>query len=219
MSSEPVLLVGIAGGSGSGKTSLARELCRELPGGTALRLEHDSYYHDLAHLPSSERTQVNFDHPRSLDNDLLADHLEALQAGRSIPGLSYDFSTHTRRRVTQVVEARPVVIVEGILLFSVPRLLSAFDLRVFVDCPSDLRFIRRLKRDISERGRDVPGVCEQYLGTVRPMHEEFVEPGQAEAHVVVSGLARLQDSVRDVRTAIGERTQVPRSLCRSDSSQ
>lgn len=206
VSSERVQIVGIAGGSGSGKTTLARRLCAALRGlhgaDHCLRIEHDSYYRDLSSMPAEERAVVNFDHPRALDNALLAQHLRELRAGRAVPALSYDFATHTRPPVTASLQPCPVVVVEGILLQSVAELRTALDLKVFVDTPADLRFVRRLRRDVAERGRSVESVCAQYLETVRPMHEEFVAPAKDGADLVVSGVGPIEDAVRRVQERI-----------------
>ncbi|HEB52554.1 MAG TPA: uridine kinase [bacterium] len=177
--------IGIAGGSGSGKTSLTKALVARFGPERCCVLEHDSYYRDLSHQPPEVRAATNFDHPDSLDNGLLAEHLRALSAGRTIERPIYDFSTHTRRPGGDRVGPRPLVICEGILLLSVPELRTAFDLRVFVDTPADVRVLRRLQRDIAERGRTVSSVVHQYLDTVRPMHETFVEPAKRTAQLVL----------------------------------
>lgn len=177
--------VAIAGGSGSGKTSLSRALVELLGTERCAVLDHDSYYRDLSHLPLEQRAQVNFDHPDSLENGLLAQHLAQLRAGHAVARPIYDFATHTRLPATSQVEPRPVVLCEGILLLAVPELRSAFDLRVFVDTPADVRALRRVQRDIVERGRTVHSVVQQYLHSVRPMHERFVEPARSTADVVL----------------------------------
>lgn len=177
--------VAVAGGSGSGKTTLARELAARLGPERCAVLDHDSYYRDLSHLSPQERAAVNFDHPESLENGLLADHIEALRRGEPIERPRYDFANHSRLFATVRVEPRAVILCEGILLLAVPELRSAFDLRVFVDVPSDVRVLRRLERDIVERGRTVHSVVDQYLRTVRPMHETFVEPARATADLVL----------------------------------
>ncbi|MEO6594639.1 MAG: uridine kinase [Planctomycetota bacterium] len=177
--------VAIAGGSGSGKTSLTRALVATLGADRCSVLDHDSYYFDLSHLPPAVRAEANFDHPESLDSHLLAGHLENLRAGIAVERPSYDFATHTRRRDATRIEPRPIILCEGILLLAVPELRSAFDLRVFVDTPADVRALRRVRRDIVERGRTVESVVQQYLESVRPMHERFVEPARATADLVL----------------------------------
>jgi len=178
------LIIGVVGGSGSGKTTVARAIL-ESSGSEAAFLDQDGYYKDLAHLTLEERRQVNFDHPDSLDNDLLVTHLEALAAGEAIDKPTYDFPAHTRAAATVRVAAAPIVIVDGILLFSDARLRALFDIKVFVDVADDIRFIRRMLRDVTERGRTVDDVVRQYLATVRPMHLEFVEPSKRWADVII----------------------------------
>lgn len=177
--------VAIAGGSGSGKTSLTRALVQALGEDRCAVLDHDSYYRDLGHVPLEQRAAVNFDHPDSLENGLLAAHLAHLRSGHTVARPIYDFATHTRLPATARVEPRPIVLCEGILLLAVPELRSAFDLRVYVDTPPDVRALRRVQRDIVERGRTVESVVRQYLQTVRPMHERFVEPARGTADLVL----------------------------------
>ncbi|MEZ6035880.1 MAG: uridine kinase [Planctomycetota bacterium] len=176
--------IAIAGGSGSGKTSLTAAVVRAL-GGRCAVLDHDSYYRDLGHQPITVRAATNFDHPDSLDNALLAQHTAALLAGRAVERPCYDFSTHTRKAETQRVEPQPTVLCEGILLLAVPELRRSFDLRVYVDTPADVRALRRVQRDVVERGRTVSSVIKQYLDSVRPMHERFVEPARRTADLVL----------------------------------
>jgi uridine kinase len=178
-------LIGIAGGSGSGKTTVARRIRDSLRRDSVVLLDHDSYYKDLEHVPEAVRAQVNFDHPDSLDNDLFVPHLETLIAGRAIEKPVYDFARHTRAPETVRTEPREVIIVDGILLFAEERLREMFDLKIFVDADADVRFIRRLQRDIEVRGRSLASVVEQYLSTVRPMHFEFVEPSKRYADVII----------------------------------
>jgi uridine kinase len=148
-------------------------------------ITHDAYYRDLSHLPQRLRAQVNFDHPDALETELLVEHLERLRAGQPVEIPIYDFTTHTRTDRTQRVEVASVVIVEGILVFVEPELRRLFDVKIYIDTGADVRFIRRLRRDIEERGRSVESVCEQYLSTVRPMHLEFVEPSKRYADVII----------------------------------
>lgn len=178
-------LIGIAGGTGSGKTTVARRIYDSLHLDSAVFMDHDAYYRDLQHLPVEERRQLNFDHPDSLDNALLIDHLERLLAGETIQKPVYDFVAHTRAPETVRVESRDVILVDGILLFVEPRLREMFDLKVFVDTDADVRFIRRLRRDLELRGRTLDSVVDQYLHTVRPMHYEFVEPSKRYADVIL----------------------------------
>ncbi len=177
--------VALAGGSGSGKTSLCEALVQAIGSGRCAVLDHDSYYRDLAHLPLDERAGTNFDHPDSLDNHLLAQHLADLRAGIDVARPGYDFTTHSRRPEATRVEPRPIILCEGILLLAVPELREAFDLRVYVDTPADVRALRRVQRDIVERGRTVESVVHQYLTSVRPMHEQFVEPARATADLML----------------------------------
>lgn len=186
--------VAIVGGTGSGKTTLAQALAARLGDGCCV-LDHDSYYRDLSHLDPAARAAVNFDHPDSLENGLLIQHLNWLRAGRAIDKPSYCFATHTRKAEARRIEPRPVVLVEGILVLSLPELRSAFDLRVFVDVPDDVRALRRMQRDIRERGRTVESVAAQWISTVRPMHERFVRPVRSGADIVVSGEAPLAQSI------------------------
>lgn len=178
------LIIGVAGGSGSGKTTVAMAIHGRL-GVDAVFLDQDAYYADLGHLPLEERIRTNFDHPDALDTDLMVAHLEALASGQSIDKPTYDFAQHTRAPGTIRVEPRDVILVDGILIFADARLRRLFDVKVFVDVADDLRFIRRMQRDVSERGRSVDSVIAQYLGTVRPMHLEFVEPSKRHAHVII----------------------------------
>jgi len=179
------LIIGIAGGTGSGKTTLARKLMEALPEQKAALIEHDWYYRDRSHLTPAQRSLVNFDEPDALENDLLLAHLRTLKAGQSVSCPQYDFATHTRRPAVRQVHPRPVVVVEGILLFAVSSLRDCFDLRIFVDTDDDIRLLRRLKRDLTERGRDVESIEAQYYGSVRPMHHLHVVPSRRFAHLIV----------------------------------
>jgi uridine kinase len=178
------LTIGVAGGSGSGKTTVAHGILEALAGDAVL-VDQDAYYKDLAHLPLEERARVNFDHPDAFDTELMIAHLGRLAAGEAIDKPTYDFSRHTRGGAVVRIEPRPVIVVEGILLFADARLRDALDVKVFVDVADDVRFIRRLLRDVQERGRTMENVVEQYLRTVRPMHLEFVEPSKRWADVII----------------------------------
>ncbi|NTU55632.1 MAG: uridine kinase [Anaerolineales bacterium] len=179
------LVIGIAGGSGSGKTTVAQEILQRVGPDRIAFLQHDSYYKDLSGLPPVQRIQVNFDHPNSLETELLIQHIASLRDGKPVEVPIYDFSTHSRTSQTYTVQPRMVILVEGILIFTEPALRGMFDVKIFVDTDSDLRFIRRLERDITERGRTTESVIKQYQATVRPMHLEFVEPSKRYADVII----------------------------------
>ena len=179
------LVIGIAGGSGSGKTTVADAILKRVGSERIAFIQHDSYYKDLSGLPPVQRAEVNFDHPHSLETDLLIRHILALRDGQAVDVPIYDFSTHRRTGKTFTVAARRVILVEGILIFAEARLRDLFDVKLFVDTDSDIRFIRRLQRDISERGRTTESVIRQYQSTVRPMHLEFVEPSKRYADIII----------------------------------
>jgi len=179
------LVIGIAGGSGSGKTTVAQEILSRVGPDRIAFLQHDSYYKDLTGLPPAQRAEVNFDHPNSLETDLLIQHVVSLRDGQSVEVPIYNFATHSRTRDTFTVAPHPVILVEGILIFVEPRLRDLFDVKIFVDTDADIRFIRRLQRDLSERGRTTESVIHQYQSTVRPMHLEFVEPSKRYADVII----------------------------------
>lgn len=181
----PPLFIGVAGGSGSGKTTVAEALIEAIEG-VAL-VEHDWYYRHMPHLSYEQRSRVNYDHPDSLETDLLVEHLEALRAGRPVDRPVYDFTEHLRAERTIPLAPAPVVVVEGILVLADDALRSLLDLKVFIDTDPDLRLARRLERDIRERGRSVESVLAQYLATVRPMHNEFVEPSKRHADLIIPG--------------------------------
>ena len=175
----------MAGGTGSGKTTIAQRIAAAVPAEQVLVLEHDAYYRDLSHLDDLARARVNFDHPDALETSLLVEHLSALRTGAGVGVPIYDFSSHTRAPVLRRVEARPLVLVEGILVLADEALRTLFDLKIYVDTDADIRILRRLERDIDERGRSFASVCEQYYSTVRPMHLLFVEPSKRWADVIV----------------------------------
>jgi uridine kinase len=178
-------VIGVAGGTGSGKTTVVRRSMEALGETDVTVLAHDRYYRDHPDLRLEERGGLNYDHPNSLDTDLLVGHVRALREGRPADLPVYDFTRHVRMPETMPVQPGSAIIVEGILIFADPALRSLMDVKVFVDTDSDIRFIRRLQRDIAERGRTVPSVIDQYMSTVKPMHEEFVEPSKRYADLIV----------------------------------
>jgi len=179
------IIVGIAGGTGSGKTTVARAIYDRVGPDRIEWISHDSYYRNFEGLTPEERHHINFDHPDSLETELLARHLDVLCKGSAVEVPIYDFTTHSRKAETQRVEPRKVIIVEGILVLGEPELRKRIDIKLFVDTPPDIRFLRRLMRDIKTRGRSVESVIEQYVTTVRPMHEEFVEPSKRHADLII----------------------------------
>src|SRR5467141_1217626 len=179
------MIIGISGGTGSGKTTVANRILESVSADEVVFIQQDLYYRNLKDMPLDYRNAANFDHPDALDNDLLVNHLKKLRAGEAVELPIYDFRTHTRLPDTTRINPKPIVIVEGILIFAEPRLLEQMDIKVFVDTPDDIRFIRRLRRDIAERGRSLDSVIEQYLATVRPMHMQFVEPSKRHADVII----------------------------------
>ncbi len=179
------LVIGIAGGSGSGKTTVAQVVLDRVGAKRIAFLPHDAYYRDLSGLSLSQRAKINFDHPDSLESELLVEHIHQLKKGQSIQLPVYSFKTHARTDQFIEVQPHPIILVEGILIFAEPKLREVFDVKIFVDTDADIRFIRRLDRDISERGRTVTSVIEQYQKTVRPMHLEFVEPSKRYADVII----------------------------------
>jgi uridine kinase len=181
---KPVV-IGVAGGTGSGKTTVAREVLKRAGTDQITLIQHDAYYKDLGDLPCAQRAMQNFDHPDALENELLIVHLKELKAGRPVEVPVYDFTTHTRTPQTQHVEPHRVILMEGILIFADPELRDLMDVKIYVDTDADIRFIRRLERDIAERDRTTESVVRQYLATVRPMHQEFVEPSKRFADVII----------------------------------
>jgi len=215
------LTVGVAGGSGSGKTTFARALYEALGEEHVTYITHDSYYKDLSHLSLAERAKANFDHPNSLDTALLVEHLRALKRGESVEVPEYCFATHARLARTMKVEPRRVILVEGILIFADRALVQELVIKVFVDTESDLRLIRRIHRDVKERGRSLESIVDQYVKTVRPMHMDFVEPSKREADVIIPlgmnqvaldmFLSRLQAEIADQLPQSTPRTPQPLS--------
>ena len=179
------LVIGIAGGTGSGKTTVSKVILNRVGADQVAYIMHDYYYKDLSNLPPNQRSTVNFDHPNSLDSELMIEHVKELKAGRAVSVPTYDFTTHSRTEKTILVETRPIILVEGILIFTEAELRDLFDVKLFVDTDADIRFIRRLQRDITERGRTTESVVHQYQTTVRPMHLRFVEPSRRYADVII----------------------------------
>ena len=179
------IVVGVAGGSGSGKTTVVRRIVDSLGDAQVTVIEHDRYYRDRNDLRFEERLALNYDHPDSLETDLLVRHVQALRLGQDVQAPAYDFARYVRQPATQLLAARKAIIVEGILIYTDAALRKLLDIKVFVDTDDDTRFIRRLQRDINERGRTVQSVIDQYLSTVKPMHLEFVEPSKRYADIIV----------------------------------
>jgi uridine kinase len=179
------LIVGIAGGSGSGKSTVARRIARSLAAPQVAFIDMDAYYKDFSHLPMDERRRVNWDHPEAFDVDLLVQHLDLLRDGHAIDKPTYDFVSHARASRTERIEPGLVVVIDGILLFADERVRSRCDVKVFVDADADIRLIRRIRRDMAERGRPLDEILNQYLSTVQPMHLQFVEPSKRYADVIV----------------------------------
>lgn len=177
--------IAVAGGTGSGKTTISNAILSRVGAHNIAYLPHDAYYKDLTHLSIEHRRAINFDHPDSLDTDLLIQHIIALQAWKPVAIPVYDFTRHERTTQTERVEPQPIIMVEGILILAEPSLRPLFDVKIFVDTDADIRFIRRLKRDVAERGRTPDSVIEQYMLYVRPMHQEFVEPSKRYADVII----------------------------------
>ena len=185
MGHDAPLVIGIAGGSGSGKTTVAQVILQRVGPDRIAFIQHDAYYKDLSGLPPAQRAEVNFDHPNSLETELMIAQVTQLKNGESVEVPIYDFATHSRTTQTYTVKPRGVILIEGILIFVEPALRDLCDLKIYVDTDSDIRFIRRLQRDISERGRTADSVVKQYMSTVRPMHLEFVEQSKRYADVII----------------------------------
>lgn len=185
MSNKKPVIIGVAGGTGSGKTTVSRVIRQRVGVGRIAYLQHDSYYKDNSHLSAAKRARINFDHPESLETSLLIKHLKKLLSGRTIEMPTYDFTKHRRLSTTIKVEPKPVILVEGILIFAEYKLQKLFDVKIFVDTEDDIRFIRRLRRDIEQRGRSVHSVIDQWLTTVKPMHNEFVEPSKRWVDIII----------------------------------
>jgi len=181
------IIVGVAGGSGSGKTAFCQSIFEQVGEPHVSYLSHDSYYRDYPDLARAERRRINYDHPDALENELSVAHLKALKAGHAVKVPIYDFVNHRRKEETRPIELKPILLLEGILVLVDERLRELMTLKIYLDAPPDVRFIRRLERDIAERGRTVEGVIQQYLSTVRPMHLKFVEPSKRHADLIIPG--------------------------------
>ena len=200
-----MLIIGIAGGTGSGKTTVVNQIIRQLPTDEVCVISQDSYYNATDNLPYEERTKINFDHPRAIDFELLIKHLKALKSGHKIQQPIYSFVTHNRTKDTIKTHPRKVVIVEGILIFNNKELRNLFDIKIFVHAETDERLIRRLKRDITERGRDIDEVLNRYQTTLKPMHQEFIEPTKNFADLIIPNDRFNTVAIDIVRTVINER--------------
>jgi len=200
-----MLIIGIAGGTGSGKTTVVNQIIKYLPTDEVCVLSQDSYYKATDSLSYEERTQINFDHPRAIDFDLLVKHLENLKKGKTIEQPIYSFVTHNRTKDTLKTRPRKVVIVEGILIFNNKELRSLFDIKIFVHADTDERLIRRVRRDITERGRDIDEVLNRYQNTLKPMHLQFIEPTKNFADLIIPNDKHNTVAIDIVRTVINER--------------
>ena len=199
--SRPIL-IGITGGTGSGKSTVSRQILKHLPEQSITIIPQDAYYKNQDHLPLEERIKVNYDHPFSFETDLLTRHLEALLQGESIEMPQYDFERHTRKKETVTIESRNIIILEGILLFDDPGLRELMDIKIFVDTDADVRIIRRIMRDIKERGRSLDSVINQYMTTVRPAHLQFVEPNKKYADIIIPEGGKNQVAIDIIVTKI-----------------
>jgi len=200
-----MLIIGIAGGTGSGKTTVVNQILNELPDDEVAVISQDSYYRKNDNLSYEERSKINFDHPKSIDFELLVKHLKELRKGNIIEQPIYSFVTHNRTKDVIKTHPRKVIIVEGILVFSNKELLDLFDIKIYVHADSDERLIRRIKRDVAERGRDVSEVLERYQKTLKPMHQQFIEPGKALADIIIPNDRYNTVAVDIVRTVISNK--------------
>ena len=200
---KSLLLIGLAGGTGSGKTTVVSKILQNLNANEVNVLSQDNYYHDNAHLSLQEREKLNYDHPKSIDFDLLVKHVQALKNGESIEQPIYSFVTHTRTGNHVLVEPREVLIVEGILVLTSKELLKEFDLKVFVHADNDERLIRRIRRDTQERGRDLEEVLHRYQTTLKPMHDEFIEPSKSYADIIIPNMRPNTVAIDFLTTVVG----------------
>jgi uridine kinase len=205
------LIIGIAGGTGSGKTTVARKIADALPTASVAFLDMDGYYRDFSHLPMEERRKINWDHPEAFDLDLFASHLAQLARGEPVEKPVYDFTQHVRSSRADRITAADVVVVDGILLFTDERIRNLFDVKVFVDADPDIRLVRRIQRDMSERDRPLEEILTQYLTTVRPMHQQFVEPGKRYADIIVPRGGQNAVAIEMILAAIQRRLDARRS--------
>ena len=206
--SEKPLIIGVGGGSGSGKTTVVRHILNGIGENNIQLLQHDSYYRDLGHLPLEERKKQNFDHPSSLETELMIRHVEALKSGYKVDIPVYDFSAHTRSETTESITPKEIILLDGILIFTEPELRKQMDIKLFVDTDDDVRLLRRIKRDIMERGRDLEGVMNQYELYVRPMHLEFVEPSKRYADIIIPRGGENQVALEMVIATIREKLSI-----------
>ncbi|WP_208427073.1 uridine kinase [Salinibacter sp.] len=204
MPMTPPVVIGIAGGSGSGKTTVLNHILEEFGADPIAILDHDAYYHDLSHLSREKRAQFNFDHPDALETSLMREHLDRLIEGEAIEKPVYDFTTHTRHDETETVEPRPVIIIEGILVLAESALEERMDIKIYVDAADDIRLMRRIRRDMQERDRSIEGILRQYERTVRPMHLEFVEPSKREADIIIPRGGHNEVAIQMVMSRIQE---------------
>lgn len=202
-----MLVIGIAGGTGSGKTTVVHQIMNELPQTEVGIISQDSYYRETSNLSYDERTKINFDHPRAIDFELLVEHLKQLKEGKTIEQPVYSFVTHNRTDDVIVTHPRKVMIIEGILIFTNPELRNLFDIKIYVHADSDERLIRRLKRDIAERGRDMNEVLNRYQNTLKPMHEQFIEPTKAFADIIIPNDKYNTVAIDVVRAVINQRIE------------
>ncbi|HLR03811.1 MAG TPA: uridine kinase [Virgibacillus sp.] len=202
MVKEKPVVIGVAGGSGSGKTTVTRSICQRFTDQTILVIEQDYYYKDQSHLPFEERLNTNYDHPLAFDNDLLIEHIHKLISHQPVSKPVYDYKIHTRSDETIYVEPKDVIILEGILILEDPRLVDLMDIKVYVDTDADIRIIRRLMRDIKERGRTLDSVIEQYVNNVRPMHLQFVEPTKRYSDIIIPEGGQNQVAIDIMATKI-----------------
>lgn len=200
-----MLIIGIAGGTGCGKTTVVNQIVNELPKDEVGVISQDSYYNDNSKLSFEERTKINFDHPKAIDFDLLYQQLETLKNGISVNQPIYSFAAHNRTKETLITHPRKVMIVEGILIFSNPKIRELFDIKIFVHADSDERLIRRLKRDTAERGRDLNEVLDRYQNTLKPMHEQFIEPTKEYADLIIPNNHYNTVAIQVVRSIINQR--------------
>ena len=205
------VVIGIAGGSGSGKTTVQKRVMERFGTRRIALLDHDAYYRDLAHLAPEDRARFNFDHPDALETGLMVEHLDALLAGETVPKPTYSFETHSRLEATNPVEGRPVILVEGILVLAEPELRDRMDVKIYVDAPDDVRLMRRIERDLHERGRSIDSILGQYRRTVRPMHLEFVEPSKRHADVIIPRGGRNQVAIDMVLARVQSLIDVERA--------